>query len=100
MKPDPEPQVAQQIPPATSEVAQQVPTNCPAQKSQTTSLMRRQIKPDPESRVTLPMHRPNLPARHPSPVRNSLVQAFRQILAQQNDAEYINVSNGDEGDNY
>jgi hypothetical protein len=99
IKPDPEPQVAQQIPPATSEVAQQVPTNCPAPESQVSQ----QIPiacPDPGSQVTSSMHHPNPPICRPAPTRSSLVQAFRRILAQQNETEYVNVSSGDEDEEY
>jgi hypothetical protein len=60
---------------------------------QVNSSMRRQIKPDSESQVNSSM-------RRPAPARSSLVQAFRQILAQQNDAEYITLSSGEEDDNY
>jgi hypothetical protein len=62
--------------------------------------MRHPIKPDPGSQVIQSMHRPNPSICRPSPARSSVVQAFRQILAQQNDAEYIMLSSGDEDDNY
>jgi hypothetical protein len=98
IKPDPEPQVAQQIPPATSEVTQQVPTNCPVPESQVSQ----QIPiacPGPGSQVTSSMHHPNPSICRPIPSRSSSVQAFQQILAQQNETEYVNVSSGDEDDN-
>jgi hypothetical protein len=62
--------------------------------------MRRPIKPEPESQIIQLLNRPNPPARRPIPSRSSLVQAFRQVLAQQNNSEYITLSSGDEDDNY
>jgi hypothetical protein len=55
-------------------------TAVPDPEPQVLQSMRRPIKPDPELQVTSSMR--------------------RQILAQQNEAEYINVSSGDEDDNY
>jgi hypothetical protein len=80
---DPEPQVLQPM----------RRPNTPNAELQVTSSMRRPITPNPESRVIQSL-------RRPSTARSSLIQAFRQILAQQNDAEYITLSSGDEDDNY
>jgi hypothetical protein len=112
----PKTQVAQQTPTTNSELTRQVPVTHPVPKPQTISSMRIPIKPapepqvlqsmrhpnnpNPEPRVLQSMHCPNPSTRRPAPARSSLVQAFRQILAQQNDAEYINVSSGDEDDEY
>jgi hypothetical protein len=113
---DPDSQVTQQISAAQSKITQQIPITCPASNRKITCSMHRPIKPDPEFRVTQSLRRPiksdpesqviqslhrqNLPARRPAPARSSLVQAFRQILAQQNDAEYITLSSGDEDEEY
>jgi hypothetical protein len=89
-KPIPEPQVLQSM---------RRPIK-PAPELKVIPSMRRQVKPDPESQIIQPLHRPNPSICRPSPARSSLVQAFRQILAQQKDAEYITLSSGDEDDNY
>jgi hypothetical protein len=97
--PDPEPQIAQQTSTTKSELTRQVTRTLPDPESSAISSMRRQIKPDSDSQFTSSMCRPFRSTRRPFPTRSSLVQAFRQILAQQNDAEYITLSSGDEDDN-
>jgi hypothetical protein len=112
----PKPQVTQQTPTTKSELTRQVPITLPDPEPQIAQSMRRliksdpeqqvsqsirrPIKPDPEPQVIQSLHRPNPSARRPAPAKSSLVQAFRQILAQQNDVEYITLSSGDEDDNY
>jgi hypothetical protein len=98
--PDPEPQITQQTPTTKSELTQQVPITLPNPGQQVLQSMRRPIKPGPVSQIIQPSHRPIRSTRRPIPSRSSLVQAFRQILAQQNDAEYITLSSGDEDDDY
>jgi hypothetical protein len=91
---NPKPQVTPQIPPTVpnpkSQVTCQLQQNPPAPKSQITQ----------QNPATFTTHRPNPSICRPIPSRNSLVQAFRQILAQQNDAEYITLSSADEDENY
>jgi hypothetical protein len=91
--PDPERQDTQENSPILKvHATQQNPSTIPAPKSQIAQKTPA-IFPNPEPKITQSM-------RRPYPARSSLVQAFRQILAQQNDAEYITLSSGDEDDNY
>jgi hypothetical protein len=98
--PTPEPQIIQQVPAPEPQVTSSMRRPIkPAPESRVPLPMRRTIKPDQDSQITLPMCRPVRSTRRPIPSRNSLVQAFRQVLAQQNDVEYITLSSGDEDDN-
>jgi hypothetical protein len=89
--PDPERQDTQENPPVSKvHATQQNPSTPPAPNLQI-------IHQNP---TVYPSHRPFRSTRRPIPSRSSLVQAFQQILARQNDAEYITLSSGDEDDNY
>jgi hypothetical protein len=104
--PTPEPQVTQQIPailpnPKPRIIQQNLPIP-PAPKSQATrqnpsAPIPQDIQQNPATFTT----RRQIPtARRPVPAISPLVQAFRQIITQQNDIEYINVSSGDEDEEY
>jgi hypothetical protein len=101
--PDPEPQIIQQIPASLPTPELRVNPSMrrpikPALESRIPLPVRRPIKPDPDAQVRPSMCRPFRSTRRPIPPRSSLIQAFQQVLARQNDAEYITLSSDDEDD--
>jgi hypothetical protein len=104
--PNPEPQVAQQIrqnpPDSIPKITRPIPSAPKSQViQQNPAIPSAPIPQDIQQNPATFTTRRQIPsARRPIPARSSLVQAFQQILAQQNNAEYINVSSGDEDEEY